>query len=316
MPDEARGDRMTTVLLGPQRFRTTVGTVIRSVAPEGAIATVTAGWRDRESDTMELDATLEGRGHHLNLYGRLNDVLDTDPAFTIAALAHRDAMDELAGIYSLRLQRALDSVYAVQRRTVRADLAASALADGIRAVRAVDQWYLDAVDQLRGELWAAAPPEDSEPVQRHRAEVTEAIGEAGALVIAGGHVGLLLRCLKLFEVDPPPEVPVVAWSAGAMSLTERVVLYNDRGPSGVVGSEVWDRGLGRAPRIVAMPHARRRLRMDDPMVLRVLARRFGDARCLLLDDGARVALGPNGELPTGARIIGDDGIVHSVEEDS
>ena len=99
-----------------------------------------------------------------------------------------------------------------------------------------------------------------------------------------------------------------------MSLTERVVLYHDRGPSGVVGSEVWDRGLGRAPRIVAMPHARRRLQMDDPMLLRVLARRFGDARCLLLDDGARVVLGPNGELPAEARVIGDDGIVHSFGE--
>ena len=90
------------------------------------------------------------------------------------------------------------------------------------------------------------------------------------------------------------------------------MLYNDLGPSGVVGSEVWDRGLGRAPRIVAMPHARRRLRMDDPMVLRVLARRFGDARCLLLDDGARVDLGPDGALPDGARVIGDDGVVHGV----
>ena len=28
------------------------------------------------------------------------------------------------------------------------------------------------------------------------------------------------------------------------------------------------------------------------MLLRVLARRFGDARCLLLDDGARVVLSP------------------------
>jgi hypothetical protein len=307
---------MKTVLLGPQRFRTTVGAVIRTVAPEGTIATVTAGWRDRESDTMELDATLEGRGRHLNLYGRLNDVLDSDLPFATAALAHRDAVDELAGIYSLRLQRALDSVYAVQRRSVRTDLAVSALADGIRVVQSVDQWYLDAVDQLRGELWAAAPPEDSEPIQRHRAEVTEAVGKASAMAIAGGHIGQLLRCLKLFEVNPPPELPVVAWSAGAMSLTERVVLYNDRGPSGVVGSEVWDRGLGRAPRIVAMPHARRRLQMDDPMVLRVLARRFGDARCLLLDDGARVVLGPDGELPAEARVIGDDGIVHSLEENS
>ncbi len=143
---------MKTVLLGPQRFRTTVGAVIRTVAPEGAVATVTAGWQDRESDTGELDATLEGRGRHLNLYGRLVDVLDSDERFAAAALAHRDAVDELAGIYSLRLQRALDSVYTVQRRTVRTDLAALALADGVRVVQSIDQWYLDAVDQLHGEL--------------------------------------------------------------------------------------------------------------------------------------------------------------------
>jgi hypothetical protein len=305
---------MKTVLLGPQRFRTTFGAAIRTVAPEGTIATVTAGWRDLESDTGELDASLAGRGRHLHLYGRLIDVLDSDQRFNKAALAHRDAVDELAGIYSLRLQRALDSVYTVQRRTVRTDVAASAETDGVRVVQSIDQWYLGALDQLHGELRAAAPPSESEPIQRHRAEVAEAIGEASAIAIAGGHVGLLLRCLKLFEVNLPPQLPVVAWSAGAMSLTERVVLYHDRGPSGVVGSEVWDRGLGRVPRIVAMPHARRRLYLDDPMVLRVLARRFGDARCLLLDDGARVVLGPNGELPAGARVIGDDGIVHLLGE--
>ena len=103
--DDARGRGMKTVLLGPQRFRTTVGAVMRKVAPGGAVATVTAGWRDRESDTDELDATLDGRGQHLYLYGRLADVLDSDRRFAAAALAHRDAVDELAGIYSLRLQR-------------------------------------------------------------------------------------------------------------------------------------------------------------------------------------------------------------------
>jgi hypothetical protein len=302
---------MKTVLLGPQRFRTTAGAVIRTVAPIGPVATVTAGWRDRENDTVELDAVLEGRGRHLRLYQRLNDVLEGDRRFAEAALAHRDAVDDLAGIYSIRLQRALDSVYAVQRRTVRSDLATAALADGVRVVQSIDRWYLDTLDQLYGELRTAAPPEASEPIQRHRAEVADALGDASAIAIAGGHVGLLLQCLKLFEVNPAPELPVVAWSAGAMSLTERVVLYNDRGPSGVVGAEVWDRGLGRAPRIVAMPHARRRLRMDDPMVLRVLARRFGDARCLLLDDGASVEVGTEGELPAAARVIADDGHIRS-----
>ena len=307
---------MSTVLLGPQRFRTTVGPVIGTVAPEGPIATVTAGWQDREGNTAELDGILEGRGHHLNLYGRLSDVLETDQRFAEAALAHRDAVDELAGIYTFRLHAALETVYSLQRRTVRPDLAEAALADGVRVVQSIDRWYLETLDQLYGELQATAPPEESESISRHRAEVAEAIGQAGAVAIAGGHVGVLLRCLKLFVVELPPQLPVVGWSAGAMSLTERVVLYNDLGPRGVVGSEVWDRGLGRAPRIVAFPHARRRLRMDDPMVLRVLVRRFGDARCLLLDDGARVDLGPYGELPAGARVIGDDGRIHNLGEPS
>ena len=302
---------MRTVLLGPQRFSTTVGNVVNSVAPDGPVATVRAGWRDREADISELDGVLEGRGWHLNLYARLIDVLETDSRYAEASLAHRDALVELANLYSLRLQRALDSAYLVQRRALRPWLAASALEDAIRKVQGIDRWYLDTLGQIHGELAAAAPAEESEPISRHRSEVAQLVDQAAVLAIAGGHVGVLLRCLRLFAVTLPPELPVIGWSAGAMALTERVVLYNDLGPRGVVGSEVWDRGLGRAPRIVAMPHARRRLNMDDPTVLQVLVRRFADARCLLLDDGARVELDADGELPAGARVIGGDGALHT-----
>jgi hypothetical protein len=44
-------------------------------------------------------------------------------------------------------------------------------------------------------------------------------------------------------------------------------------------------------------------------VLRVLVRRFANARCLLLDDGARVELGTDGELPVGAPMLSDYGTV-------
>ena len=307
---------MRTVLLGPQRFRRTVGDVVAAVAPEGPVATVRAGWRDREADTSDLDAILQGRGRHLNLYARLIDVLETDTRFAKATLVHRAALEELAGIYSLRLQRALESAYLVQRRDLRPWLAASALEDAVRKVQGVDRWYLEALDHIHGDLVTAAPPTSSEPIQRHRSEVAELLDSTAVLAIAGGHVGVLVQCLRLFAVLPPPQLPVVAWSAGAMALTERVVLYNDLGPSGVVGSEVWDRGLGRVSGIIAMPHARRRLIMDDPAVLQVLVRRFGDAWCLLLDDGAGVALGPDGARPAGARVIGEDGTVHVVGEQS
>ena len=235
---------------------------------------------------------MDGRSRNLRLYERLTDVLETDQHFAAEALAHRDAMDELAGIYSLRLQRALDSVYAVARRPARQDIADAAFADAVRGVRDIDAWYLRTVDQLYGELEAAAPVEASEPVMRHRHEVAEVLRDAAVLAVAGGHVGILLRCLRLFAVGPPAELPVVAWSAGAMALTERVVLYNDRGPQGVQGAEVWDRGAGRVRDVVAMPHARRRLR----------ARRPG-AR-----EGARAPVRP-GDLPAARRR--DDGGDHA-----
>ena len=212
------------------------------------MATVTAGWQDREPADHELDEVMDGRSRNLGLYGRLSDVLTHDEHFAAQALAHRDAMDELAGIYSLRLQRALDTVYAVGRRPAREDVADAAFADAVREVRDIDAWYLGVVDSLYGELEESAPPERSELVARHRHEVGELLSDASVLAVAGGHVGILVRCLRLFAVVPPPEMPVVAWSAGAMAMTERVVLYNDNGPQGVQGAEVWDRGIGRVPR--------------------------------------------------------------------
>jgi hypothetical protein len=298
---------METVLLGPQRFLTTAGTVVRGLRPEGTVATVTAGWQDREPADDELDEVMGGRSRNLRLYERLTDVLETDGHFATEALAHRDAMDELAGIYSLRLQRALDSVYAVARRPARRDIADAAFADAVRDVRDIDAWYLNTVDQLYGELEAAAPVDGSEPVLRHRAEVAEVLRESALLAVAGGHVGILVRCLRLFAVGPPHELPVVAWSAGAMALTERVVLYNDRGPQGVQGAEVWDRGAGRVRDVVAMPHARRRLRVDDPVRATVIVHRFAPATCLLLDDGTTVEMTPDGRVPDGARVLTEIG---------
>ena len=83
---------------------------------------------------------------------------------------------------------------------------------------------------------------------------------------------------------------MIAWSAGAMALTERVVLFDDHGPEGNTEAEVFDRGLGRVQGVVALPHARRRLRLDDRDRCAVMARRFTDQHCVLLDDGTALEL--------------------------
>jgi hypothetical protein len=317
---------MRTVLLGPQRFMTTAGTALRSLDVDGPVATINAGWEEREDAVDELDAVLGGNTTHLRLYHRTLDVLAKDAAFAVAAMAFRDRHDALLSLYRLRLEHAMDGVYAVQRRlggavaaAVRLETGAvggapayGALDDAVESVRRLDSWYSATLKGLYAELDGAAPLDASGVIGWHRGELRAALAGCAALVMPGGHVGTLLRALRLFRIQIPAELPVIAWSAGAMALTERVVLFHDFGPEGAREAEVFDRGLGRVPGIVALPHARRRLRLDDRERCAVMARRFIDQHCLLLDDGTALELGPHGELPRGARILGIDGAIHEV----
>ena len=50
-----------------------------------------------------------------------------------------------------------------------------------------------------------------------------------------------------------------------MALTERVVLFHDFVPHGVAQTEVYGTGIGVVPGVVALPHARRRLQVGDPI---------------------------------------------------
>jgi hypothetical protein len=141
----------------------------------------------------------------------------------------------------------------------------------------------------------------------HREEVRAVLGTVGCLTIAGGHVGDLLRVLHVFHVAPHLPAQVIAWSAGAMALTTRVVLFHDRAAQGAASTEVFDEGLDVLRHLVLLPHARRRLRTDDGARMSQLARRFAPATCLVLDDGVRVDVGPDGALPPQARVVCDDG---------
>ena len=310
---------MRTILLGPQRFMTTAGTALRSLGVDGRVATVNAGWEEREDAVDELDTVLEGRAHHLRLYHRTFDVIAKDEVFAGAALSFRDHHDALRSLYRLRLHHAMDGLYAVVRRTREGELrtggthtAYGAVDDAVEAVRHVDAWYAAQLKNLYGELDAAAPLDSSGVIAWHRGEIEAALADCAALVVTGGHVGTLLRALRLFAIRIPQTLPVIAWSAGAMALTERVVLFHDHGPEGSTEAEVYDRGLGRVKGVVALPHARRRLRLDDKDRCAVMARRFTDQHCVLLDDGTALELTPEGGLPQGARILGIDGAVHEL----
>ena len=234
---------MSVTLLGPQR-RPTLDTVAASLRLAGPIVTITAGWQERESDDGQLSERLGSRDVNLSLYGRWLDVQDRSPDFAAAERRLRGVLEEVQEIYLLRLDHALQAVYAVQRRSGHDRLRADALAEAVAAVRELDAAHLHRISHVRGEFYQAWQPHDRPVIADHRAAIARLLGDAAALVVAGGHVGVLAHTLHLFDVAPPPRSPVIAWSAGAMALTDRIVLFHDRSPQGFGHPEVFGKGLG------------------------------------------------------------------------
>lgn len=301
----APGGTVVTVL-GPQRRPT-----VRPV--DAGAVTVTAGWREREAEDAELDGLLGGHTVNLRLHARWLDVLDADAELADAELNHRSVLEELQDLYALQVGHAERVAAEIRRAATRPRTRAAALADAESALRLLDAQHLARVAAVRGEFDQAWRPAEREPVARHRAEVAAALAGAPVLVVTGGHVGVLLHLLHVFGLARLIRVrlagaPLVAWSAGAMALAERVVLFAEHGSAGRRRPEVYAEGLGAYAGVLPFPHARRRLRLDDAEHLGMMARRFAPRHCLLLGDGQRVALRAGQSLPAGARILTDAGV--------
>lgn len=301
--------KRAVTLLGPQR-RPSVQHVIRDLDPDAPVATVTAGWLEREPEDDELQELLGGRGVNLGLHGRWLDVHERDREFAHAERDHDAALAELRGLYLTRLDHALLAAYEMgHAREARPRLSGSAFGDAIDVIRLIDHQHLTRIRDIQHAFYAAWRPEERPVIAAHREEVRNVLAQVQAVVVAGGHVGELIRVLHLFHVEPHLPRVLIAWSAGAMALAERVILFHDFVPHGVAQTEVFGEGLGVVRGLVPLPHMRRRLRVDDAVRMSVLARRFTPARCVVLDDGARVPLTHDGQPPPDARVLADDGQV-------
>jgi hypothetical protein len=328
------------ILLGPQR-RPTVDAVARSLDLDGPVATISAGWQEQELDYGELSALLGGRDINLGLYGRWLDVQERDPEYAAGERRLAEVIAGLAELYLVRLDYALQAVQTLLRRAgANGDDAAvsaavaDALAQAVTAVRELDEAHLRRVNEVRAEFFDAMAPHDRPVIAAHRAAVAGLMGECAAVAMAGGHVGVLTDLLHLFNVaaalhsaeagrlsGPGPgagsgdaELPVIAWSAGAMALTGRIVLFHDRAPQGPGHPEVYGTGLSLLRDVVLLPHAKARLLLGDQALMAVFARRFAPARCVLLEQGTRIDTSGDGGWPPGARVLGEDGLVHSLED--
>lgn len=289
------------VLLGPQRFQPTLRSVVDALGVDGRIAAVTAGWQEREEDDAELSDHLGGRVVNLRLHRRGEEAMAAEPALFARLRRRQERLKRLQGLYRVRLDPQLTAVRRLFDREG-GDVLAGERDHAIELVRALDEHHLERVRAIHAEDDAPWPaPEEGRgrypELERHRAEVAEILAGCSALALAGGHVAVLLNRLRLFRVlEQAPERPIFAWSAGAMALAERIVLFHDSPPQGAGNAEVLDVGLGvldaglAGEPLLPLPHAARRLRLGDPERVGIFARRFAPLAPVTLDPGARIVI--------------------------
>lgn len=282
---------MTSItLLGPQRHQPMVKDVLKEYGIEGKLAVITGGWEEREDEVDDLESHLGNPTQNLRLHHRFQEVINREKAFSQAIIDRNDRLRIAQTLYRRRLRQALESVRNLYSLTLpRMDLLIAERADALRAVSDLDHHYLT---QIRGihqafmDLW---DPTLNPAIAEIRTQLKEEINACAGVLIAGGNVSVLLDQLHLLQLRPLlAHKPIVAWSGGAMVLTDRIVLFHDSPPQGRGDPEVYDDGLRLAPRLVALPHAKYRLKLDHESRVGILSGRFAPAVCVALDEGGGV----------------------------
>lgn len=274
------------LVLGPQFRAPNLRPALERAGLRGPVVSITAGWQEREGELAALVEHLGTPVRDLRLYERAEAIFGRDPALHAAYRKRQNELRRLQDLYRLRLDHAKAALRELWQEP-RGDPAVrrarrSALsnlrrldAEHLRAIRRVHERFDEVCGASRHPLLAA-----------QRAELDALIAAAGVVCVAGGHLPVLLNRMRLFGLGRSlAGRALAAWSAGAMALSERVVLYHDHPPQGAGNAELFEAGLGLVPGVVFLPHAATRLAIDDEVRVELLARRFAPAICRTLDDG-------------------------------
>jgi hypothetical protein len=308
------GEIPAIVLLGAQRYDPTLGEAIAELGVTGKIATITAGWQEREDDDEDLKEHLQGRAINLGLHARGEDVFRKDKELLSAHRERQALLRHRQDFYRVRLEHALDAQHVIDQRAAPDDILDDEARTSIDAIRNIDALHLERCTRDRREFDARYKPLDRPAIVEHRAQLAAILDDCEAIAIAGGHVASLLNRLRLFGIaEYARGKTIFAWCGGAMAISERVVLFHDSPPQGPGAAEVLDAGLGFVGDVVVLPQPEFRLKLGDRARLKVMVRRFAPATCIAMPARSRVTwlrTGPT--APYGAFAIRDDG-THSFD---
>ncbi len=306
------------VVLGPQPGRISLGSGLEALdVPPGPVAAITVGWRETEPVLKEVEQELRQCGRDaapLHIGERVGRVFERDAPLAEAHRALQEGLLAEEQLYGARLRRAVETAREVVRLTVAERYRDPYAAQAWQAILAADRFHVERHAELWQEFREAVGLADRPAIREEREELEGLLGGAAAVVLTGGHVAVIRnRLLLLGLADALAPLPVLAWSAGAMVLTPRVVLFHDRLPGGAARPQFLGDGLSLLPGIALFPDAGIRLDLGDRRSLAELCGRVHPDRAVLLDRGDMIRWdGRAWSSPDGVRVLAGDGEVETV----
>ncbi len=275
------------ILLGPQANQPRVAEAVQRLKIRGKVCAITAGWQERAGELDALRDHLAREVVHLQLYRRTEQIFEADPELFQAHRLRQNRLRELQNIYRQRLARYLEVARGLAGAEGEEKLVSQERRDALEVVRRLDEHHMKRLQALNREFDEEWNPGRRDAVQSQRRKVKRLVSKCSAVLVAGGHVAVLLNRLRLFDFPSlVKDKPVIAWSGGAMVLGQQIVVFHDNPPQGAGDAEVLEQGIGLYEGLLILPHARSRLRLTDPVRVSLFASRFHPLQCLPFDDGA------------------------------
>ena len=284
------------ILLGPQNPVPNLKQAVDRINSDGPVVVISAGWRDSEGEIDELREMAGYSLEDLKLYQRAEEVFANEPALHELHRERQDKLRELQRLYRIRLAPTITAARKLMRTRAEPELLHLVQRAAITQLRALDAHHLRRIHGIHLNFNERRSALEVPRARAQRDEVHSLVENAGLVLIAGGHVAVLLNRIRLFGLDRLlAQKPVIAWSAGAMAMSERIVLFHHSAPQGKRDAELLDAGLGIVRRRVLLPHAGSRLDWRNRRRMALFSQRFSPAACSTLDNGSMIHL-DNGQV--------------------
>ncbi len=287
--------------------------------PPGPVATLSVGWRESDLDAAGFEKGLPGCGRELtplHLGERVRRAFASDPELATAHAGLQEGVRAEEALYGARLRQAVEAARAVARVPVPDRYRVPYVEEAREALFATDRFHFESQKRLWKAFRDGFRPLERPALAREAREIREILEQSVCVMVTGGHVAMIRnRMLLLALGDALAPLPLVAWSAGAMALTRRVVLFHHRLPYGSAEPEILGDGLGLLPGVALFPDARHRLPLADRRALADLAGRVHPEAAVLLDAGDRLDWdGSRWRAGSGIRVLAADGTIGEEDE--